>query len=273
MATSHRRGRARLGAGWVLLLAGMAWAVVRSAGAAESVPSSNARFNPRDFTGIWENAPDQIRTFDPNTSYATEQPPLKPLWRAEWDKTRARQRAGMKVWDPDIACLPPGMPRTMNMSYPFEIIMSPRRVTLLTEYYNETRRIFLGSVHPSTDDLEPTFRGHSIGHWEGNTLVIDTVGIRYETVVDLDMVPHSDQIHVIERARRVSPNDLQWTITLEDPVVFEHPWTVTRHYVRSAPDIEIREYVCAENNQLDKYIASPEDPFYQRPDARLKTLP
>jgi len=242
--------------------------VSSAAGAVQAVDA-------RDFSGIWENRADQFRAFDPTLKVSSaEQPPLKEPWLSEWHATRARVKEGMKVWDPDIACLPPGMPRTMNMSYPFEILMNRKRITMLTEYYNETRRIFMdGRGHPAPDDLEPTFRGHSIGHWEDNTLVIDTTGIRYETVIDLAMVPHSDQMHVIERAQRVGPDSLTWNITLIDPVVLAAPWSIERHFVRSPKDTEIREYVCAENNRLDQYVLSPEDAKYQKPDRRLKTLP
>jgi hypothetical protein len=229
----------------------------------------------RDLSGIWENPEGQNRTFDPKAATSNdEKPPLNTVWAAEWGKTRERVRQGMAVWDPNIRCLPPGMPRTMNASYPFEILMTPGRVTLIAEYFNEIRKLYAdGRGHPGPDDLEPTFEGHSVAHWEGDTLIIDTVGLRSETVIDLAMVPHSDQMHVVERVRKIAPDKLEWTLTLTDPVVLSRPWTETRQFVRSPPGTEIREFVCADNNQADKYTPSAEDAKYSKPDPRLKTQP
>lgn len=228
-----------------------------------------------DFTGVWQIQDDAVRTFDSTVKRSDDQvPPYNATWMAEWKKMRDRARAGMKVWDPSRYCLPPGMPRTMVAFYPLEILETPGRLTLLTEFFNETRRIWMdGRSHPAGDDLEPTFSGHSIGHWEGDTLVIDTVGLRYETVLDLTRLQHSDQMHIIERVRLVHPDELAWEITLEDPVVFERPWTGTRHLFRAPPGTEVREFVCSDGNQPDRFTPSPDDALYDRQDPRLKTLP
>ena len=224
-----------------------------------------------DFSGVWALSPKQGRTYDPDAGLK-QQPPLNPVWLAEWQKTRARQRAGQKVWDPLGHCLPPGMPHTMSGSYPMEILMTPGRVNLLTELYNETRRIWTdGRQHPPADEIEYTYVGDSVGHWEGDTLVIDTVGVRAESVLDVTFLPHSDQVHFIERVRLNGKNELDWTITMEDPLVYSKPWTVTRIFVRAPPGEGVREFVCAENNVLDKYMPTPEDSFYDQVDPRLKT--
>ena len=226
-----------------------------------------------DLSGVWALSPKQGRTYDPDAGLK-QQPPLNPVWMAEWQKTRARQRAGQKVWDPLGHCLPPGMPHTISGSYPMEILMTPGRVNQLTELYNETRRIWTdGRQHPPADEIEYTFVGDSIGHWEGETLVIDTVGVRAESVLDVTFLPHSDQVHFIERVR-LNPqnrNELDWTVTMEDPVVYAKPWTVTRIFVRAPPGEGVREFVCAENNVLDKYVPTAEDAFYDQVDPRLKT--
>ena len=230
-------------------------------------------FAPVDLSGVWALSPKQGRTFDPDAGM-DQQPPLNAQWLAEWKKTRARQRAGMRVWDPLSRCLPPGMPRTMSGSYPMEILMNPGRVTVLTELYNETRRIWTdGRKHPPADELEYTFVGDSVGHWEGEELVIDTVGVRAESVLDVMFVPHSDQVHLTEHVRKKNANELDWTITMEDPLVYAKPWTVTRIFVRAPAGEGVREFVCAENNQPDKYVDSPDDAFYEHVDPRLKTQP
>ena len=90
--------------------------------------------------------------------------------------------------------------------------------------------------------------GHSIGHWEGDTLVVDTVGMRGDTVFDVSAAPHSDKIHVTERLRRLSPTKFEDRITVEDPVAFTKPWEIVRTYDLK-PDWQIIEYVCEENNR------------------------
>ncbi|MDP9013408.1 MAG: hypothetical protein M3O41_12255 [Pseudomonadota bacterium] len=264
MRESKRTARVWSGAGMVaMLLLG----ALSAQGAAKQVK----KVAPADFSGVWALSPKQGRTYDPDAGLK-QQPPLKPEWKEQWDKTRARQVAGMRVWDPLSRCLPPGMPRTMSGSYPMEILMTPGRVTVLTELYNETRRIWTdGRGHPPPDELEYTFVGDSVGHWEGDTLVVDTVGVREESVLDVMFIPHSDQAHFTERARLKSKDELDWTITMEDPVVYTKPWTVTRKFVRAPPGEGVREFVCAENNQPDKYVDSPEDAYYEHPDPRLKT--
>lgn len=254
----------------------VAAALVQAAASAPSkAPSSLPFIKPAaaDFSGVWEMLPHHPRDFDPEAGLVPEKPPLKPEWLAEWAKTRQRKAAGMRIWDPALRCLPPGMPHMMNGSYPFEILMTPGRVTVLTELFNETRRIWTdGRQHPPADELEDTFDGDSIGHWEGTTLVIDTVGLRPETVIDVAAVPHSDQLHITERVHLVSKDALDWTITLEDPVVLDKPWTETKHFTRAPKGDAVREYVCAENkHQDDKYAPSPDDADYAHFDPRLKT--
>ena len=132
--------------------------------------------------------------------------------------------------------------------------MSPRQVTIIAEWSSQVRRVFTdGRGHPAPDDLDPTYNGHSIGHWEGRgkdaVLVIDTVGIRADTGFDSSGIEHSDQIHVVERMRQSAPDRLQDEITVIDPKAFVHPWVVTKTYRRGAPDLQIMEYVCEENNR------------------------
>ncbi len=254
----------------------MAVMAVMAVMAATSRPSSAAHSAPAagaDFSGVWQLGPKQMKHFDTQSDpiRGGAWPPLKPEWMAEWRTTLQRKDKGMKIWDPAIHCLG-GMPSTMVGGYPMEILMTPGRVTLLTENFNQTRRIWTdGRGHPSADDLEYTFQGDSIGHWEGATLVIDTVGVREESVIDITAIPHSDQIHIIERVHLVGKDQLDWEITLEDPVVFTKPWTNLRHFVRSPPGEAVREYICAENNQPEVYAPSPDDAKYDHPDPRLKT--
>jgi hypothetical protein len=142
------------------------------------------------------------------------------------------------------------MPRFMVASYPLEILQGPGQVTVIAEWSSQVRRIFTdGRPHPPADELDPTFNGHSIGRWEGDTLVVDTVGIRGDTSFDATPLQHSDQIHVAERFRLRDPKTLEVVMTITDAVAFARPWVVTRVYARGGPELQIMEYVCEENNR------------------------
>jgi hypothetical protein len=206
-----------------------------------------------DWNGIWERV--GSITWEPNGRPGVpENPPFTPEYAEKYRKTTEAAREGHPVQDPTSTCLPPGMPRVMTMTYPMEILMTPGQVTIIAEWSSQVRRVFTdGRGHPPADELDPTFNGHSIGHWEGKgkdaTLVIDTVGIRADTGFDASGIEHSDQIHVVERMRQTSPDMLEDEITVIDPKAFVHPWVVTKKYKRGGPDARIMEYVCEENNR------------------------
>ena len=206
-----------------------------------------------DWNGIWERV--GSITWDPaGKPGVPENPPFTPEYAEKYRRTTQAAREGHPVADPTSRCLPPGMPRIMTMTYPMEILMNPRQVTIIAEWSSQVRRIFTdGRGHPAADDLDPTYNGHSIGHWEGKgpkaVLVVDTVGIRGDTNFDASGIEHSDQIHVTERLRQIAPDRLQDEITVIDPKAFVHPWVVTKTYKRGAPDLQIMEYICEENNR------------------------
>jgi hypothetical protein len=113
-----------------------------------------------------------------------------------------------------------------------EIIVLPSQVRMTWYWFNATRRIYTdGRGHPKGDDLVPSFMGHSIGRWEGDTLVVDTVGMN-AGIYDRSEAPFSDKVHVMERIRLVGPDLLEAKITVEDPVMLTRPWTVTRYFRR-----------------------------------------
>lgn len=199
-----------------------------------------------NFEGIWERPTGQGIRFDP----AGSQPPYTPEYAAKFKAAMDARGRGEEVNDPTSRCLPPGMPRIMVATYPLEILQTPGQVTIIAEWSSQVRRIFTdGRPHPPADRLDPTFNGHSIGRWEGQTLVVDTVGIHGHTSFDATPLTHSDQIHINERIRLVNPNLIEDQITVTDPVAFTKPWVVTRRYARGPKDLQIMEYVCEENNR------------------------
>ena len=175
-------------------------------------------------------------------------PPYNAEWAAKYQATQAASRAGKVTLDPTARCLPPGMPRTMSTPFPVEFSVEPNRVLVLFEIGGVRRIPTDGRKHPAEDELTPTFMGDSVGHWEGDTLVVDTIGLRDDTVFDASGSSHSDKMHVVERIRLLSPDKLEDAMTIEDPVAFERPWQVTHTYDRKR-DWQIMEFVCEENNR------------------------
>ena len=114
--------------------------------------------------------------------------------------------------------------------YPVEFIQTPKQVTIISEAFSEVRRVYMDRPQAKLDDVAPGFYGRSVGHWDGDTLVVDTIGIK--PTVTLRGMPHSPQMHVTERIRMLSPDILHDQITIDDPVVLEKPYTYTTAYKR-----------------------------------------
>ena len=134
----------------------------------------------------------------------------------------------------------------MFQPFPWEIVYARDRILIIFEYQALLRQIFIdGRKHP--DDLEPTYMGHSIGKFEGDTLVVDTVGFNDKTWLDPMGLPHSDAMHLTERIRRVDHDTLVDEYTIDDPKAYTQPWKATRTF-KLKPDWQIKEYVCTENN-------------------------
>jgi hypothetical protein len=173
--------------------------------------------------------------------------PLKPQYMELLKKRIREKNAGVPETDTSTQCFPHGMPRLMESPYPIEIVQTPGRVTFLHEVAHEVRRIYLDQKHPA--NLKKTFLGHSVGHWEGDTLVVDTVAENDKSFIDDEGEAHSDQIHMIERYRKIDGGrQLEMTMTVEDPVTLEKPYSYVR-YFQWRPDVRPAEYVCEENNR------------------------
>ncbi len=175
-------------------------------------------------------------------------PPLQP-WAAELLEQRIKLS---QQGDPYLAntslCLP-GVPVMMlGGPYPIQILETPGLVTILMEEQNHFRLIYLDGKHP--EDPDPTFLGHSVGHWEGGTLVVDTIGLTDRTSIDRIGMPHSEELHLVERFRRTGKDAMELTITIDDPKTFTKAWDAKVNYRTPAPGVEMTEYIC-ENNRDD----------------------
>jgi len=154
--------------------------------------------------------------------------------------------------DPHYFCMPMGVPR--STPYPFRFVQNythrkPTHMFILHEgNIHSFRQIFMdGRKHPA--ELDPTWFGHSIGSFEKDTLVIDTVGFNDKFWMDHRGTPHTEQLHTIERWTRLDMGRLENKVTIDDPGAYSRPWTVTFAARLQAPGDELMEYICQENNQ------------------------
>ncbi|HEY0339511.1 MAG TPA: hypothetical protein VGC34_01785, partial [Steroidobacteraceae bacterium] len=173
-------------------------------------------------------------------------PKLTPEYAARFEKYRAAQKEGEHQQTDTANCVPPGMPQIMTQPYPVEFLFTPGKVTVAVEAYSQMRRIYVDG-RPHMEDPDPTYQGDSIGHWEGDTLVVDSIGF----IPDSYIAPgtnHSDQMRIEERIRRVAPDTMQIDTTISDPKALLEPWKVTRYYKRHT-DWDLKEYICTQNNR------------------------
>jgi hypothetical protein len=189
-----------------------------------------------DLTGVW-----LIDHFQPALFPKGTTPPLTPWAEAQFKK------ADTKVNDPNLACLPHGIPRLMFVPLPMEIFQVPDKVMMYQEAGNQLRQIHMDRGHKK--DLDPNYNGDSVGKWDGDTLVVDTIGFNEVTWLDHVGLPHSEALHVVERIHRVDRNTLVDDFTIEDSKAFTKPWAASQTY-HLKPGWEIAEYVCDNN----KYV-------------------
>jgi hypothetical protein len=200
-----------------------------------------------NLTGVWwVSQPEGAGGFKPD-------PPLKPDAMKVWQDVQAARAAGQNARDKTGTCAPPGLPLIMTRVYPTQIFHTPKLITMIYEYQNSVRWIWMdGRDHPQGDDLVPTYNGHSVGWWEGDTLVVDTVGMNTDPDIQPG-VPHTDKLHIVERIR-LTPDGFDTELTLTDPNIFEKPWVTKKSYKKS--DAELQEYVCL---QEDNNFATDEN--------------
>jgi len=146
--------------------------------------------------------------------------------------------------DPELKCYLPGIPRAMYLPYPFEIVQSTNKIQMAYEFTSTARTIHLDKVEPPPDD---TYMGHSVGHWEGDTLVVDVTHFNGKNWFDRAGNFHSDALHLVERFTPITPDAIQYEVTIEDPKVFTRPWRIAMPlYRRLEPNAQLMEYRCIE---------------------------
>ena len=153
-----------------------------------------------------------------------------------------------KSINPESLCIFAGIPRASISGVPFEIVQNSNRIVFLYELMWTFRTIPLdGRAHRK--DLEPSFFGDAVGKWDGDTLVIDSIGFKDKlSWIDDDAHPHSDAMHVVERWSRPDADHLAHSVTVEDPKFYTKPWTFSRVFTLMPPGDELYEFACDENN-------------------------
>ena len=204
-----------------------------------------------DWGGLW--VPDRG---DPKHPFGKGDPLWNPAAAKQIQALSAADKAGNPV-NIYINCLPEGMPSFVIMTLnATEFLFTPGRVTILGEFDgNRLRRIYTdGRKHPA--DPDPTFNGHSIGHWEGDVLVVDTVGILPQVFLPVGQaaaLPNNGDMHIAERIHLVDPNTLSIELTVTAPHVLAAPWKVSRLFKRQADrTAEIVEASCRQGDFLEK---------------------
>jgi hypothetical protein len=174
--------------------------------------------------------------------------PLTPAGKEAYDKNIAGLKDGSLTDNARKFCVPDGLPRVLANPYPFEIIQAPPgQTTIIYELSHQVRMIAMDKKLPSEEDLLvlPFFNGHSVGRFEGDTLVVESAGFKENTFLDATGAPHTDELHTVERIRKTSPTQLEDVITIHDPQYYTRDWQV-RFVYNQHNELRIEDYVCGE---------------------------
>ncbi len=239
------------------LAASLAAGAVLAAGSARALPAFS---DLPDWSGVWVGANGsgwESETITPKGGVAglagvREHPPLTPEWERKYQANQARV-AEDRYPDPVSFCgTPSGFPRLMSIPDGYEFVLRPEQSWVLTENGPNVLRIYTdGRSHPGADDLWPTFTGDSVGHWEGQALVFDTIALNGDphTILDRTGLTYSAKAAVHTTIHLADKDTLEAQVTITDPVMLTRPWTVTKRYKRLPRGARIYDYVCTENNR------------------------
>jgi hypothetical protein len=216
--------------------------------AATARPPENPKPN---LSGVWNVSSGVYHV----ATFGLDDPPMTAWGQAQLNAAKPSQGLHQvsltETNDRVYKCAPPGMPYIYIQLFPVQIVQTPKEVIEIFEYDHTVRYIFTdGRKHP--DDLTPTYNGHSIGHWEGDTLVVDTVGLNGKTWLDRVGHPSSDLMHIIERIRRVDADSLQINFTFDDPKSYVKPWTAQVGF-KLHTDWDVLEHVCEDNLAFESF--------------------
>ncbi len=233
----------------------------------EKLPTADSDAVPRkngkpDFSGLWlqdqgilfsDPTPKHHSGSHPGYFDSIDPPPFNDEYAARYIafKARTAEKGYNRLYD----CDPPGQPRLMANPFPMELIQTDDKLVMLFEYKSQIRRAYMdGRDHPSGDVFLESYNGHSIGNWDGETLVIATTLISNwdGKLIQITGIEHSDDLETVERVRFLTPDRIEWEIEMIDPNVFTEPWVLRRSFSRMSLDIDVPEYECLAGDLIDE---------------------
>ena len=215
--------------------------------AAPTGPAPKFADGTPDLSGVWRGGGGSDADISSPRGLKAGDKVIMLPWAEALMKTRLSKE------DPEANCLPAGIPR--GSPYPWRMVQTPTHYFLLFEgNIHSYRQIFMNAKHP--EDPDPTWFGHSVGHWEGNTLIVDTVGFNDKFWFDYKGHPHTEKLHTIERYARTDEGHMAIEVTIDDPGTYTQPFT-TIGRATLMPGAEILEYICQENNQDLQRLEGP----------------
>ncbi len=198
-----------------------------------------------DLSGVWT----RIRV---GAGHRDDAPGMTPWAESKYKSARAASADPLaELTDTSFSCIPPGVPRIYDQAPPFEIIQVPGRVIMFFEFDHFVRQIFMDG-RPHDKNLVPTYMGESMGAWDGDTLVVDTIGFNDKTRLDNLGHPHSDALRLVERIHRVDHDTLEVDITIDDPKSYVKSWG-RQQFFQLKPDWHIMERVCYDNLSFNDF--------------------
>ncbi len=216
-----------------------------------------------DLSGVWMQYRDGDVPGTPGMNGVNEhfRPPLTPWGQAQVDGAKALQGANAIAGKEDtsvLRCEPSGPPQVLILPNPWEIVQIPGRVLMFFEEQHIWREIWTDG-RPLPKDPDPSYLGYSVGHWEGDTLVVETVGFNDKEWVDLYGNPRTSTTHLTERYRRLNHETLEQQIIIDDPKVFTKPWVSPPKLHKLEPGWELAEWFCVldQNHDYDQVVRKP----------------
>src|SRR5436190_624512 len=218
------------------------WLILGVAGAFGLTSTALAQtFSPRNLSGVWIGKRDARQVVDEKF-----RPPMTPWAQARFDAaipTLGPRVIAGKENDPILRCNPDGIPKLLGVPQPFEIIQIPDRIIMFFEHNRHWRTIWTdGRKLP--DDPDPSWMGYSVGRWDGNTFIVDSIGFNDIPWLNFYGDPHSVAMHLAERYRRIDAKTLEIAVTIDDPKAYSKPWVNPPKQYNLEPSWEIGEHYC-----------------------------
>lgn len=245
-----------------LLITPAAFAQSQSQQGEGTASKAAAPFDPHDLSGVWDFYMRGIPGQGVYNSISKDVPPMTPWAQARYDA--AKPGYGPKAQgggnDPILKCIPSGIPRILFFPQPFEIVQGRDQVDMLFEREHAYRQVWTdGRQHP--EDADPTYMGHSIGKWEGDTFVVDSVGFNDKVWLDGYGHQHSEAMHIVEHYKRVDAHTLTLNLTIEDPKAYTTTWVSDTKIYKALPkaksDMEELFCIADEENAFTDRVRLP----------------